>query len=196
MRGWDTSYLDSWVSRPPPLRPEISEASYFNLINFTATKIGELIFAPNALFSLLLLILGCLFLIIKIKISNDKTNYFLLGFLLLVVSLSYLLAKTPSSAYLPVFFPSIFLMLGILFSQALTKRTVFSAGLLLIIVGIANVYHMFVSDFNNAKQSGIKERIVEAKQIVEDAQDAQFQLVGARDLSTEDKRIDNYKYLV
>ena len=180
----------------PPLRPEISEASYFNLINFTATKIGELIFAPNALFSLLLLISGCLFLIIKIKISNDKTNYFLLGFLLLVISSSYFLAKTPSSAYLPVFFPIIFLMLGILFSQALTKRTVFSVSLLLIIVGVVNVYHIFVSDFNNAKQSGIKERLFEAKKIVEDAQDAQFQLVGARDLSTEDKRIDNYKYLV
>lgn len=179
-----------------PQLTEASEATYSNLMHFTIVKLQELIFAPNILVSLLLLISGCIFLIIKIKISNDKTNYSLLGFLLLMISSSYFVAKTPSSAYLPVFFPIIFLTLGILFNQLLTKKTVFPISLILIIISVANVYHIFVSEFNNAKQSGIKERMTEAKKIVEDAGGTPFQLVGAQDLSTEDKRIDNYKYLV
>ncbi|MBI5044745.1 MAG: glycosyltransferase [Candidatus Levybacteria bacterium] len=169
---------------------------YSEIIVFLASSIRRLIFLPNLLTSLIILLSSLLCIIKNIfaKRGNEYKNaeFVILGFFLLPLFI-ILFNKVPSDAYLPVVFPSVFIMVGYLLNtlfQYAQKPTIICFIAILSLNALTLVFTDYGVDLSYEEKKNT------VQQMMKDAKSEQFSIKGVGQGSEFDSFIMPYEYIL
>lgn len=178
----------------PPLSQSVQQISYQSLFVFLGESYKKLLF-PNSVIITSLIFLASFFVIRK-KYFTDLT--LLLFGLELILIIGFLLARTPSEAYLPMFFVPTILLTAVTFSL-LFQSKIKAFGIFFFLSFIITNVHFILSNnylFHNQLQGyGFSDRIRIASEIVKKAKGREYTLKGFGEGSQFASFTDNYQYL-
>lgn len=167
--------------------------------SFVYDNIQRLIFLPSSTLAIVLVFSSLSLFFWKIiqmyKKKEYKVQYIVLLFCFLVPVIGFIIVRTPSDAYLPVFFPTIILILALFFDQRIKKTSLVAFAIVIIV--LLNVYVLLFNDFtfSSGKKITFLNRIEAAKTIVRITNNQQYNLVGRGWLNEFPSYIMNYEYL-
>lgn len=171
------------------------------LVLFLSENLQKLIFFPSRLISIFIFFI-CLTIFVanlfdRIKLHKTTREYIALLLVFIFPLLGFFIAKTPSDAYLPMFFPSVIFLISIGFVRLYEKKflsLIVALGICIVLFG--NIL-FYVNRFNADMKSGftLKDRIKTSKQIIAIAKDKQYNLVGKGSGSEFSSFTNNYEYL-
>ena len=174
-------------------------SSIFTMVNFISENYTKLIFGPSGLISFLILITSFIFFIwISYKMYRSKNisiSHVVLFVFILVPFLGFIANKTPSDAYIPIFFPTIILLTALFFDQLMAfKRLKLLVVIFLIALSLANADYLFRNNYF----AGItmKQRIYKVNEILAAAKGRRYKLIGKGEGSQFESFTMNYEYLL
>jgi GT2 family glycosyltransferase len=171
-------------------------------IPFTLSQLQQLVFLPNLFFTVILLLGSFLVMsyLIYIQYKNKKNDVAnIVVYLALIVSVfGYIVFRTASGAYFPLFFPFIIFMLAVGLEHILKMKKIYMLGLIVIIfIAFLNYYFLLQKNYFSGKNYGstFAEKILVAKMIVEIAGKNEYSLIGKGSGSQFASFTMNYEYL-
>ncbi len=171
-------------------------------IPFTLTKIQQLIFLPNMYIAVAILTLASFMLVFGVYSNLKKKKVDLASVVLSVCFfipfLSYLLLKTTSEAYWPMFFPTIVLVISVaVISLVKTKLSKVLFSVVILLLGISNAWTLVQDNYLMNKDFGypFKERLAAAKIITAKANGREYNIQGIGAGSKFESFIMPYTYL-
>lgn len=169
--------------------------TYFDFAIFFYNFLKELIFYPSGLLSIL--ILFCSVTVIVYSLKKEKKKYQTADFVLLISTLIplvvFMFNKTPSGAYLPIFFPLIVILEGRFFSSL---RPFVVPVLVVLIISILNINSLFsLNYFTKSKHNLFIDRLTTSKRIVSVVGNRSYVLIGKGEGSQFRSFTMNYEYL-
>jgi len=174
---------------------DIATLSFVNhginlMIPFIYKNIQELIFLPDGKISLILFLSSLLYFLWELR--NNA-----IGFIFLVISVGLMFNKTPSSAYVPIFFPFVIIIQSLLILRIINKSKLFYLGLFLFIVIIFFNAYSTINFFNQNFRNKVtfSDRVSAAKEIVSLSDARKYNLIGRGWLNDYKNYIMNYEYL-
>jgi len=177
----------------------VPESSLSQFMNFISSQVQPLIFSPSNFVSFMLLALGFIFLLKKIftvKNKNQINGYNLLTVSTIVSVTIFILGKTPSDAYIPIFFPMIFFTTACFFGYLIERKNKKILGItILIFVGLVNVY-VFLSKNYFSQGTEYNAKIMTVNAVLTNSHGQPFQLASGGYFATIATGIDDYKYLL
>ena len=179
---------------------EFSIEKIIIMFNFVFDNFAKLIFAQSGLVSFV--IVTVLFgWVLHSFFKNRKTkNYNLIFILFLIPLLLIILNQTPSDAYLPILFPTSVLMIALLVDHIMRIKKMFIPILIItIVIAFGNIFFMFKNDFTFDKSSRVftlGKRLQAAKEILNIAEDKDYNLIGKGPGSEHESFTMNYEYLM
>lgn len=160
----------------------------------------NLVFAKSnvAAFMFLIFNLSVLLFFNAYNLLRKKTHEIGSTFLILWIAIplaGYFTNKTPSGAYLPIFFPAFIYLLAFSFDKIMKTKAFFTitALLILFIVFMNAHFIMFSKDFIN--KSDFSRRIAIVEKIVKEANGRPYNMIGVGDGSQFESFTMNYEYL-
>lgn len=175
--------------------------SFDSMISFFALFYKRLMFAQNEVVAFVIFIfsfgwfLGYLY---KGVLRNNLTLAYVLLFILIAIPLiGFFVNRTPSEAYLPIFFPSVIILTALFLNRVIRMKLLQIIGItLLFLIAIFNSYYLLSHEyFFGQKGISFKDRISIAKQIVKEANGKKFNLTGKGVGSNFASFTMNYEYL-
>lgn len=171
--------------------------------SFTITEFQRMIFLPNSVIAIGILILSIGYLAYSVYISFKKRKYLHAHSLLLLACmiplLSYFVIKTPSNAYFPMFFPTSMLAIAITIDALLAKNRYKILGYAILFMLIClNSYTFVKSNFlmgENGYGLTFHERLDTSKEIVKKTSGMRYNIVGKGPGSQFESFTMNYAYL-
>ncbi len=165
----------------PPLHPNVPGETWTTFFSFNSFFIQKLIFFSSMPISFVILISSLLLLIAIIlkqtRSKQYKLSYLLIFLLFFIPLIGFVLQKTNSEAYLPIFFPTIMIILGISFDYFLKHRLLLLPIFFIILfVGISNSF-LFINQ-NYFTDITFNDRINAAKKIIKEANGRPYNLIG------------------
>jgi len=182
----------------PPLNPNAPGETWTTFFIFLQNLIKNFIFNPSKELSILILLIGLLFLFYK-TVNNrrkkiKKINYIFILLFILVPAIAYIAAKTNSAAYTLIVFPQLMIMLGILFSFNTRHKIVNLSFLLIaILIGLTNTFVLFKSNFETNRT--FRAKIEEAKQIIDVSRGKPYNIIGIGEGSQYESFTTPFEYL-
>lgn len=190
----------------PPLHPEIQGASYPEVLFFFFQHLQKLLFLPNFFMGFLILFVALLWFIRRIISRYRNREYhsgdILLGLFLIVGLGGFFATKTMSEAYLPMLFPSVILLVALLFYQGIMNRFIFYfaapfCGFLL----VSNVLSLLSSNYLMALPVGgygptYAQRVKAADYIVNTTKGKQYTIEGEGTGKEFPSYLMSYEYLL
>lgn len=168
--------------------PSAEEGSFVSIFLFFKNFYQKLIFAPNGLVTFFIFFMSIIRLIFYFSSST-----ILLSLFIMIPLFGILINKTASEAYLPIFFPTIIILTGWVFSKMMIERkTTLILFALLFFISFSNLL-FFLKEINN--DSSYKRRINAAQKIVKEAEGKEYNLVGMGKGSQFQSFTMNYEYL-
>src|SRR3989344_1080623 len=169
------------------------------MFNFLFINFTKIIFVQSNLVSLIIL----LFLIgwvIYMRLKKKKAGSFSLVFLLVFIPLMLVIFnQVPSDAYLPIFFPTIILLLSAFIDFIMNKKAMFiPVSILIIILAAGNINFMLKNDFAFDKPSKLftlDNRLQAVHQILDITGNRNYNLKGKGQGSQFESFTMNYEYL-
>ncbi|OGH23758.1 MAG: hypothetical protein A2958_03335 [Candidatus Levybacteria bacterium RIFCSPLOWO2_01_FULL_38_13] len=177
------------------------QSSYLTVLNFFLESYGRLIFAESYQIALILLIISfSLFFFILYKDIGKKKiqlGYLLIGIYFIISFLGFLIAKTSSEAYLPIFFPPIIIIAGLVFNKLIVSNTFKLIGITFLIILVSfNVYPLFKNNSRINEGLSFKNRLNAVGRIIALTQDQEYNLLGKGEGSQFESFTMNYEYLL
>lgn len=172
-----------------------NEHTYLNFVIFFYNFIKELIFYPSGFLSTLILL--CSIAVIVYSLKREKKKYQSADLILLISILTPLAAfifnRTPSGAYLPIFFPLLIIAEARLFS--FVKPFLLSV-IFIAVISVLNINSVIKSNyFTSGKNNLFIDRLKISKKVVSIAGNRQYILVGRGEGSQFRSFTMNYEYL-
>jgi 4-amino-4-deoxy-L-arabinose transferase-like glycosyltransferase len=169
-----------------------SHLSISIFLNFLSSSLARLLFQPNQLVAIVLLILSILYLG-YIFVSKRSVSKGLLIFTLLVSLLGIIVNQTPSDAYLPIAIPFVILTVAILLAYTSEIRYIkYFSFLLLTLIVLGNSYAVFRNDLTNDFGS----RLDATGKIIKLTNNQEYDLIGKGPGSQFSSFTMNYTYLL
>ncbi len=121
---------------------------------------------------------------------------FILLFLWILTSLvGYFINKTPSEAYLPIFFPALIFAIAFSFDKIMEIKMLFIPSILLILFfSLANSYFLISSNYFTGNMNFSK-RLSFAREVVQKANGRNYNIIGKGGGSQFESFTMNYEYL-
>ncbi|MEK7572933.1 MAG: glycosyltransferase [Patescibacteria group bacterium] len=163
------------------------------ITSFLASRYKLLTFASN--FSVSILFLFSSFVFFSYLLKKEKSApLFIIAISSVIVLLGFMANKTPSDAYLPIFFPIIIVVSAITWDFLFKKIKLF-AFMLLFLFGFMNAYY-FLNNNLSADNADIMRREEAVSKIVEFTSGDRYNLIGKGVGSQFDSFTMNYEYLL
>jgi GT2 family glycosyltransferase len=174
--------------------------SILTMLPYITDKLKALIFYQNSIVALLLLFLGIGNLILlnskQFKKRQYIQSYSLLLLLFIITSVLYLMEKTNSDAYWPMFFPSIIYIIALFFNRLFDLEKLFYPVILfLLIYSALNIYSLFQTNFLTKGGIALPGEIIQSRQIISETEGKEYNLIGAGHGSQYESDVMNYAYL-
>ncbi|MBI2621724.1 MAG: glycosyltransferase [Candidatus Levybacteria bacterium] len=182
----------------PPLHPEIPGETWITFFSFNSVFIQKLIFFASKPTSFIILVLSLVLLttvvLKQIKNKQYKLSYILIFVLFFIPSIGFILQKTNSEAYLPIFFPTAVIILGISFDYFLRERLfLLPIFFIILFVGISNSFLLIKQNY--FVDITFNDRTNAAKQIIKEANGRPYNLIGKGAGSQHRSFTMNYEFL-
>ncbi len=157
------------------------------------------------------LLLSIIFIVFKLRkeILFKKDTIIIPIIWLFVPLTAYVIHSAPGTAYFPLLFPSISLLLGysIYYYSKISKIVILFFITICLINGVYTIYNHYFLDsssfigsnapgWNYGMGISIDEQEIIANKVVTDADHNAFQFTGGKDVATFPSDLDNYKYLI
>lgn len=197
----------------PPLKPEITSASFSQIINSITFFFKRLIFLPNTFIAVLVAIFSLYFfyhsLLMQFITKKYNTSSLLLGITFTISLAGILGTKTTSEAYLPVLFPTSIFIIASFFdtlldviaraasyaAEAIPLKLVFRyVNPILLLIALTCILNAS-SVLELEKSQGFSDRLSAAKKIVSQASGRRYNLIGEGKGSEFPSFTMNYEYL-
>ena len=162
-----------------PLAP--SGHSFSEMFSFLVKNNAGLVLGGQELFAVIITLVGIIWFVASVLKSKNLLQI-IVGLYFFIPLLGLLLSKTPSGAYIPMLFPTFFLLLGIGFAN-LARNVQQSIVLAVVVVGIVLLNSVWLVTNNYLIKTpqgngvGIAERVAAAKAIVEAADGKKYSLI-------------------
>lgn len=171
----------------------------FNTIYFLAKNYSNLIFPYSLNISLLIFILSFsyfFYALFKENKGDKKITYRILLIMFLVSFLGFLVNRTSSDAYLPIFFPILIIITSVI--AEVRKRFLSALSILfLFIIVILNFFYLISNNFStNAQGLTFKDRIKATGKIIKISSSQKYNLLGEGEGSRFESFTMNYEYLL
>src|SRR3989344_5707585 len=163
------------------------------ITSFLASKYKFLIFANSFSLSVLFLFLSFTIFLYLLK-KEKKISLFIIGITFLIMFLAFIVNKTPSDAYLPVFFP-IIIIISAIFWNHIIKKIKFPGLIILAIFVFMNIYYFVNYDLSSKNAEFVKRKEATSR-IKEYASGKQYNLIGKGVVSQFESFTMNYEYLL
>ncbi|OGH13376.1 MAG: hypothetical protein A3H50_02470 [Candidatus Levybacteria bacterium RIFCSPLOWO2_02_FULL_37_10] len=163
------------------------------ITSFLASKYKFLIFANSFSLSVLFLFLSFTIFLYLLK-KEKKISLFIIGITFLIMFLAFIVNKTPSDAYLPVFFP-IIIIISAIFWNHIIKKIKFPGLIILAIFVFMNIYYFVNYDLSSKNAEFVKRKEATSR-IKEYASGKQYNLIGKGVGSQFESFTMNYEYLL
>ncbi|OGH38265.1 MAG: hypothetical protein A3B44_01285 [Candidatus Levybacteria bacterium RIFCSPLOWO2_01_FULL_38_21] len=176
------------------------QSSYLTVLSFLLEFYKRLIFTQSYQVALILMIISFsifFFTIYKgFKNKNLRLGYLILVVYFLISLMGFLIAKTPSEAYIPIFFPAIIIITGIFINKMLEiKRLKLIGILLLLFISSSSVYSLFTKNFLS-KSGEFDQRLKAVDKIIQMTNGEKYNLLGKGTGSQFESFTMNYEYLL
>lgn len=139
-------------------------------LSFFVNQNSLLIFLPSAIISLVLLFSSWIYLLYKIistKVRKIEDSYFLFFLFLVIPTISFILNKVPSEAYLPVFFPIYIIVISSFFTFLVRLRFMrYPIIIVIIFIGVFNSYFLISQNYLSGPHNTYKS-ISQVKEVSE-----------------------------
>lgn len=184
----------------PSIHEETDVVNLGSMFTFSFQFYQSLIFAVSSVVSLVILIVSFSMLFINayslVRRRIKDIGFILLFLWILISSVGYFINKTPSEAYLPIFFPALIYLVAYSFDKLMQIRILIIPCVLLIcILSSVNTYSIiFLKYFTNNGLS-FSNRLSAAKEIVKKARGRNYNIVGIGVGSQFESFTMNYEYL-
>lgn len=169
-------------------RNELDNHTYVSVFNFFINKYQILLF-PNFFLSIVFLIASLIYSFRKILESGFFSPISIVSTLSLTAMSGYLIAKTPSDAYLPMIFPSLIF----LFAMLVTRVKGATAQLIIIIIALLN--SVFIIQNYEKYTESFWSKITSSKQILSIAGGKKYNLIYDVPGKQFENSIMDYEYL-
>lgn len=177
----------------PPLNPSAGSEAWTTFFPFLLNLGQRFYFTKTQEFALFLFLVSFSFALYRLILSKFKDiNLIIIFFFLGLPLISYIVAKTNSTAYIPMLFPQAVIILGYFFGSF--KRT-FMPFSILIVLFIVLINSHYILTTNYFGRPTLKERIEKAKIIIDTAKGERYNLIGVGEGSQYESFISNQKYL-
>lgn len=183
----------------PSIHGEPDVIGLDTMIAFSSQFYKSLIFPASSIVALIIFVFSFSVLFVNLfnLISKRRCH---VGFIMLflwttISSIGYFINKTPSEAYLPIFFPALIYLIVFSFDKIMNVKVFFIPVFLLIMfISIVNSYILVSSDYFTNKLNFSK-RLSAAEKIVKKANGRDYNIVGKGDGSQFESFTMNYEYL-
>ncbi|HEY4876693.1 MAG TPA: glycosyltransferase family 39 protein [Puia sp.] len=187
----------------PKLHPDAPSETLQTMIPFANSMIKQMVFLPNAFISWIVLLGSFINLLVICKPYFKKGKYLqqysLLSLFFIIPAIGYIVEKTNSGAYLIVFFPIVAFLFAITVDRLMDiKRFFIPVICMLLIFVFANIIVLFQTNFlTDPGGYGFPfyQRVTIAKQIINESQGKEYNLVGRGNWSQFVSFTMNYEYL-
>lgn len=175
-----------------------AQSSYPEIINFFLKFYKKIIFVQNFQVALVILLLSFSifsWIIYKgIRQKNLKPGYIVLAAYFLIFLLGFLIARTPSEAYLPVFFAPLIIVTSLAINKIIEIKNLRVIGfLILVCIVILNINYIFSNIFSN---DSFNQRIRAVDKIIQLTKGQNYNLIGRGEGSQFESFTMNYEYLL
>lgn len=185
-----------------PFFPHPPVTQPINIFQFTFTLLQRLVFLPNGFIALGLLVGAVVFagyLLYQQYEAKRIDKALLLIFLWFVVStILYFGNKTPSEAYVPVFFPAVFFLIATLFSFIIKNQKLIGLFCLILLMEL-NVHSLLSHNYLMDEAGGYGPTLAEREAIMRDVLNTvhggKYQLIGIGKGSQYESFLMPYEYL-
>lgn len=170
-----------------------------SMFTFSFHYYQNLIFAKSNVISFILLIFSLLILFFNIlnffRKKTYETGQMFLALWIIIPLAGYFINKTPSGAYLPIFFPAFIYLLAFSFDKIMKTKALFIiSALLILFIVLMNIHFITFSD-DSISKSDFPKRIAIAEEIVNEAGSRSYNIIGTGDGSQFESFTMNYEYL-
>ncbi len=182
----------------------LSVSSLGTMLSYFFVYFQRLIFLPNQIISNFIIITSLCFFFIHsnnfMKTKKDNISLTIIFLFTMIPFFIFLINKTPSEAYLPLLFPTIILLIALMFDFLLKNKYLAYIGYpVLVIILILNGYSLINKNYLMGIRNGygpeFSTRTAVAKEIVRQARGRDFVLKGEGRGSQFESFTMNYEYL-
>lgn len=173
----------------------VSGTSVSQMINFVFEKYQLLVFFENQLLVLILLVSSLAFLFYSVFKTKNHNGYLILGLFIFVPFLGFMVNKTPSDAYLPIFFPFVILLTAAFYSRLLTVKYLKVPIVVIILVTLVLNFNTLVKN-NYFMSIPLSKQINAVSKIISEAEGRRYSLKGRGEGSQFSSFTMNYEYLL
>ncbi len=171
--------------------------SFWDMVQYYSHYYTRLIF-PESSWVVLLITLVTLGWFLKKK--DFKGNYILVYLCFFVPFLGFLINKTPSEAYIPIFFPSVIFITVLALDYFFKSRFKLLLYVCIGIISTINSYYLFSNNFLIGIQNGygvsLSKRIAISKKIIAQSHGEKYNLLGVGKGSKHSSFVMGYEYLL
>lgn len=181
-----------------------SPTSFFDMTAFFEVYTARIFFLDNILIALSLLGISMGWFLWKTGIKMQKkqltTSWSILFLFTVIPILGIVVSKTPSEAYLPLVYPGLLMITGVMLGSFHGKIFFMISSFILLLYGIGNTYSLITKDYLMGKYSGygpyFSEKINVSKQITMQIPNNTYTLVGKGEGSEFASFTMPYEYLI
>lgn len=178
--------------------------AFFTMISFLIEQSTRLIFLPSRSISVLIFLLSFTWLVIIIlkmfKKKSFEASYIVLFLTIIFPLFAFIFGQTPSEAYMPIFFPTVIILIALFLNKLSGFKPLFVPTILTItFICFLNVYTLISSDYLMKKIDGygptFKDRLEASKEIIGIVNNGEYNLIGVGEGSEHKSFTMNYEYL-
>ena len=175
---------------------------YLNVFNSLLVYNQKLIFSVNKILSFGLVIFSMLFLVWQLFLNRKKdfnNADFILSLWVFIPIIGIFINKTPSEAYLPMFYPGIILLVAYVFIKIIQKNKDFRPIIyaLFLIIFLTNLHLVYSTLYltKTTKTITVSDMKKVASEIVDRANGKKYNLVSVGAGSEFENNLKNFEYL-
>lgn len=179
-----------------------SSAITFQMLPFFTEQYKRLVFLGSSILAFIIFLVTLSFFasitLSMIKEKKIHANYLILILCFLIPFIGFLVNKTPSEAYTPIFFPTIIFFTALLFDKILNHSPVFLPVIAILAgIGFLNVYILISKNYLMGNGYGFtyRQRLSASQNIVEKSNGKEYNLIGKGNGSIFESFTMPYEYL-
>lgn len=189
----------------PSIHGLADTTNFSSFLTTSFTFYQRIVFLENSIVAGVIFLVSTGLLFLKLyhlfRKREHHIGYNLLAFVFLTTVAGYFVNKSPSEAHVPIFFPTIILIVALLFDHLMKKnrKYMFVSLIAIIVIAYLNSFTLLANDFLMGKEGGyghtLANRLEVSQRIVKEAEKKDYQLVGNGAGSEFESFTMNYEFL-
>lgn len=183
----------------PSIHEDVESVNFDSMIKFSFNFYQQLVFSASNIIAFIILVLsfGTLIFVAYSLLRMRERNLGLAVLVLwvLISIVGYFVNKTPSEAYLPIFFPALIYLIAFSLGKIMSRKVLFIPTIIIILLFVcSNIYILLSSNYFTNKLNFSK-RLTSANEIIKKTEGKNYNIVGKGNGSQFESFTMNYEYL-